>query len=83
MSDTGKSETPETPASTEPPMHVAAVLVASARAMGNALDELGFPEDDDRIVEMNGRLGFVTCSHERDSDDLFALIAELSARGET
>jgi hypothetical protein len=64
-------------------MHVAAVLVASGRAMNNALDDLGFPETDDRIVELDGRLGVVTCSHERDSDDLFALIAELSSRGET
>lgn len=64
-------------------MHVSAVLVASARAMANALDELGFPEDDNRIVELDGRLGFITCSHESDSDDMFALIAELAARGET
>ena len=66
-----------------PSMHVAAVLVASNRAMSNALDDLGFPESDDRIVELDGKLGVVTCSHERDSDDLFALIAELSSRGES
>ena len=33
------------------PIHVTAVLVASVRAMSNALDALGFAEDDDRIVE--------------------------------
>ena len=32
------------------PIHVTAVLVASVRAMSNALDALGFAEDDDRIV---------------------------------
>ena len=65
------------------PIHVTAVLVASVRAMSNALDALGFAEDDDRIVEQDGRVGFVTCSHEHDCDDLFALIAELSSSGET
>ena len=60
-----------------------AVLVASVRAMSNALDALGFAEDDDRIVEQDGRFGFVTCSHEPDCDDMFALIAELSSSGET
>jgi hypothetical protein len=65
------------------PIHVTAVLVASVRAMSNALDALGFAEDDDRIVEQDGRFGFVTCSHEHDCDDLFALIAELSSSGET
>jgi hypothetical protein len=65
------------------PIHVTAVLVASVRAMSNALDALGFAEDDDRIVEQDGRLGFVTCSHEHDCDDMFALIAELSSSGET
>jgi hypothetical protein len=34
------------------------------------------------VVEHDGRLAFVTCSHEPDCDDLFALIAELAARGE-
>src|SRR5512134_4000667 len=63
------------------PIHVTAVLVASVRAMSNALDALGFAEDDDRMVEQDGRFGFVTCSHEHDCDDMFALIAELS--GET
>ena len=53
------------------------------RALDNALAELGFPEDDDRVVEHDGRLAFLTCSHEEDSDDLFALITELSARGES
>jgi hypothetical protein len=47
------------------------------------LSELGFPEDDDRIVEHDGRLAFLTCSHEEDCDDMFALISELSSRGES
>ena len=68
---------------TAAPIHVTAVLVASIRAMSNALDALGFPEEDDRIVEHDGRLGFVTCSHEIDCDDMFALIAELASAGET
>lgn len=63
--------------------HVTTLLVASPRALNNALDELGFPENDDRIVEHDGRLAFVTCSHEPDCDDLFALIAELATRGES
>jgi hypothetical protein len=65
------------------PIHVTAVLIASMRAMSNALDALGFPEEDNRIVEQDDRLGFVSCSHERDCDDMFALIAELSSSGET
>ncbi len=65
------------------PMHVNAVLIASSRAMMNALDALGFPEEDDRLVEQDGRLGFMTCSHEADCDDMYALITELAARGET
>src|SRR5512147_2000170 len=65
------------------PIHVTAVLVASVRAMSNALDALGFAEEDNRIVEQDGRFGFVTCSHEDDCDDMFALIAELSSSGET
>src|SRR5512132_4044347 len=65
------------------PIHVTAVLVALVRAMSNALDALGLAEDDDRIVEQDGRFGFVTCSHEQDCDDMFALIAELSSSGET
>jgi len=65
------------------PIHVTAVLVASVRAMSNALDALGFPEEDNRIVEQDGRLGFVTCSHEVECDDMFALITELSSSGET
>lgn len=64
-------------------LHVTALLVASERALNNALDELGFAEDDDRIVEHEARLAFVTCTHETDCDDLFALIAELAARGES
>lgn len=64
-------------------LHVTVLLVASRRALDNALDELGFPEDDDRIIEHDGRLAFLTCTHEPDCDDLFALIAELSARGES
>ena len=67
----------------KPQLHVSAVLVASERALLNALDALGFAEEDDRLVQQEGRLGFITCSHERDCDDLYALIAELSARNET
>ncbi|HLY54647.1 MAG TPA: hypothetical protein VKS60_03775 [Stellaceae bacterium] len=83
MPEKNEPDGPEPSAANPPAMHVAAVLVASARALNNALDDLGFPETDDRIVELDGKLGVVTCSHERDSDDLFALIAELSSRGET
>src|SRR5579884_1942118 len=64
-------------------LHVTTLLVASRRALDNALAELGFAEDDDRVVEHDGRLAFLTCSHEEDSDDFFALITELSARGES
>src|ERR1700760_2804912 len=64
-------------------LHVTTLLVASRRALDNALSELGFAEDDDRIVEHDGRLAFLTCSHEEDCDDLFALISELSSRGES
>jgi hypothetical protein len=64
-------------------LHVTTLLVASRRALDNALAELGFAEDDDRIVEHDGRLAFLTCTHEDDCDDMFALITELSARGET
>lgn len=64
-------------------LHVTTLLVASRRALDNALAELGFAEDDDRVVEHDGRLAFLTCSHEEDCDDLFALISELSARGES
>jgi len=63
--------------------HVMTFLVASERALNNALDELGFDENDDRVIEYEGRLAFTTCSHEPDCDDLFALIAELASRGET
>ena len=64
-------------------LHVTVLLVASRRALDNALSELGFAEDDDRIIEHDGRLAFLTCTHEDDCDDLFALITELSARGES
>jgi hypothetical protein len=64
-------------------LHVTVLLVASRRALDNALDELGFAEDDDRVIEHDGRLAFLTCTHEADCDDMFALIAELSARGES
>jgi hypothetical protein len=62
---------------------VSTLLVASERALTNALDELGFAEDDDRVIQHEGRLAFLTCSHDPDCDDLFALISELAARGET
>ncbi len=64
-------------------LHVTVLLVASRRALDNALSELGFAEDDDRVIEHDGRLAFLTCTHEEDCDDLFALIAELSARSES
>jgi hypothetical protein len=63
--------------------HVTALLVASERALNNALDELGFAENDDRVIEHDNRVAFLTCSHEKDCDDLFALIAELATRGES
>jgi hypothetical protein len=64
-------------------LHVTVLLVASRRALDNALNELGFLEDDDRVIEHDGRLAFLTCTHEADCDDLFALISELSSRGES
>src|SRR5215467_2697226 len=64
-------------------LHVTVLLVASRRALDNALGELGFAEDDDRVIEHDGRLAFLTCTHEDDCDDLFALVTELSARGES
>jgi hypothetical protein len=64
-------------------LHVTMLLVASRRALDNALAELGFAEDDDRVIEHDGRLAFLTCSHEEDCDDLFALVTELSTRGES
>ncbi|MBV9860087.1 MAG: hypothetical protein JO038_08295 [Alphaproteobacteria bacterium] len=64
-------------------LHVTTLLVASRRALDNALAELGFAEDDDRVIEHDGRLAFLTCTHEEDCDDLFALITELSQRGES
>jgi hypothetical protein len=64
-------------------LHVTILLVASRRALDNALGELGFAEDDDRVIEHDGRLAFLSCTHEEDCDDLFALISELCARGES
>ncbi len=64
-------------------LHVSTLLIASERALTNALDELGFAEDDDRVIQHEGRLAFLTCSHDPDCDDLFAVISELAARGET
>lgn len=64
-------------------LHVSTLLVASERALVNALDELGFAENDDRVIEHEGRFAFITCSHDPDCDDLFALITELATRGET
>jgi hypothetical protein len=64
-------------------LHVTVLLVASRRALDMALNELGFLEDDDRVIEHDSRLAFLTCTHEPDCDDLFALISELSARGES
>jgi hypothetical protein len=64
-------------------LHVTALLVASRRALDNALSEFGFANDDDRVTEHDGRLAFLTCTHDEDCDDMFALISELSARGES
>jgi len=64
-------------------LHVTVLLVASRRALDMALNELGFLEDDDRVIEHDGRLAFLTCTHETDCDDMFALISELSSRGES
>src|ERR1700733_9898927 len=83
MSESGPSDGPDRPEAPPMPMHVNAILMASSRAMTNALDALGFPEEDDRVVEQDGRLGFMTCTHEADCDDMFALIGELASRGET
>ncbi len=77
-----ESEAPEAPEAGRR-LHVTVLLVASRRALDNALGELGFTEDDDRIIEHDGRLAFLTCTHEEDCDDLFALITELSTRGES
>jgi hypothetical protein len=74
---------PTTTPSGDVRLHVSTLLVASERAMNNALDELGFAENDDRVIDHEGRLAFVTCSHDADCDDLFALISELAARGES
>src|SRR5579863_8961757 len=73
----------DTPAPDNAKLHVSTLLVASERALSNALDELGFAQDDDRVIEHEGRLAFITCSHDSDCDDLYALISELAARGET
>jgi hypothetical protein len=67
----------------EIPLHTTTLLVASARALNNALDDLGFEENDDRVMEHDGRLAFLTCSHDPDCDDLFALIAALATSGES
>ena len=75
-------DAPDSPADSAK-LHVSTLLIASERALTNALDELGFAEDDDRVVQHEGRLAFLTCSHDPDCDDLFALISELAARGET
>lgn len=64
-------------------LHVSTLLVAPARALNNALDQLGFTQNDDRVIEHEGKLAFITCSHDPDCDDMFALIAELAARGES
>jgi hypothetical protein len=69
--------------SDEKKLHVSTLLIASERALNNALDQLGFAENDDRVIEHEGQLAFITCSHDSDCDDLFALIAELAARGES
>jgi hypothetical protein len=66
-----------------PKLHVSTLLIASERALNNALDQLGFAENDDRVIEHDGQLAFITCSHDSDCDDLFALISELAARGES
>src|SRR6201982_3700456 len=64
-------------------LHVTTLLVASRRALDNALSELGFAEDDDRAVEHDGRLAILTWRHEEAWDDMFALSSELSSRGES
>src|SRR5260221_1493448 len=64
-------------------LHVTILLVASRRALDNALEDLGFAEDDDGVIEHDGRLAFLTCTHDDDCDDLYALISELSSRGES
>lgn len=64
-------------------LHVSTLLVAPERALNNALDQLGFANNDDRVIEHEGKLAFITCSHDVDCDDMFALIAELAARGES
>jgi hypothetical protein len=77
MGTADKTEKPETK------RHATTFLVASNRALTNALDELGFDQADDRVIDYEGRLAFMTCSHDPDCDDLFALISELAARGES
>ena len=39
-------------------LHVTVLLVASRRALDMALNELGFLEDDDRVIEHDGRLAY-------------------------
>src|SRR5487761_554272 len=72
-----------TPPADNAKLHVSTLLVASERALSNALDELGFAQDDDRVIEHEGKLAFITCSHDPDCDDLFALISEMASRGES
>jgi len=79
----GAMDAPDHAAADSGKLHVSTLLIASERALTNALDELGFAQDDDRVVQHEGRLAFLTCSHDPDCDDLFALISELAARGET
>src|ERR1700738_192765 len=83
MADEKEAAEPAEPAEPGRRLHVTVLLVASRRALDNALEELGFAEDDDRVIEHDGRLAFLTCTHEEDCDDLFALITELSTRGES
>src|SRR5487761_1320136 len=64
-------------------LHVSTLLIAPERALNNALDQLGFDQNDDRVIEHEGKLAFIACSHDPDCDDLFALIAELATRGES
>jgi hypothetical protein len=77
MATEEETEKPETK------RHATTFLVASNRALTNALDELGFDQADDRVIDYEGRLAFMTCSHDPDCDDLFALISELASRGES
>jgi len=51
------------PAQSGKRLHVTTLLVASRRALDNALAELGFAEDDDRVVEHDGRLAQINAPH--------------------